>query len=234
MRTPFIRTLLLITAIPLSLLLGCSSAPKVERVQSGIGACDNLSIIQRGNEIAPVDGIFRIDRAPFVARYNGSAKEPALAVSVNGEVAKALQLRGRKYVWGSGGDYMAYAPSDLPLLTEYRLYTDEKSRDEFASMIGGEDYVKLLRSLVQSDPSLDTATLIPKAAGDFKLDPATNSYRYDIKKLHGYRVADLPARELYVTYFATVERYGPPKQGRYQYQNLVKLSWGSCVIKFNS
>lgn len=234
MQTPFARTLFLIALIPLSLLPGCSSSPKIEPAKSEIGTCDSLSIIQYGKEIGPTDGAFRIDRAPLVVRYSGSGREPALAVSVNGEVAKALRLRGRQYVWGSGGDYMAYAPSDLPLLTEYRLYTDEKSRDEFASMIGGDGYVKLLRSLVQSDPALDTATNIPKAAGDFKPDPATNSYRYDIKKLHGYRVAELPTGELYVTYFATVERYGPPQQGRYQNQLLVKLNWGACVIRFNS
>jgi len=230
MRSALVTTIFLVTAILLSLLPGCSSSPKIEPVQSEIGSCDNLSIIQHDKEIGPVAGVLHIDRAPFIVRYSGSGREPALAVSVNGEVAKALRLRGRKYVWGSGGDYMAYAPSDLPLLTEYRLYTDEKSRDKFASMIGGDSYVKLLRSLVQGDPSLDIATFIPKAAGDFKLDSATNSYRYDIKKLHGYRVAELPTRELYVTYFATVERYGPPQQ----YPLLVKLNWGSCAIRFNS
>ena len=233
MRNLFLKPLFLLTGIVLSLQFGCSTAPKKEAIITEIGTCDRLSIIQRGNEMEPIDGVFRIDRGPFVVRYRGIESHPALAVSVTGELSKALQHRGRKFVWGSNGDYMAFAPSDLPLLTEFRLYTNEKSREEFASMIG-DGYAELLRTLILSDPTLDTATYVPKAAGDFKQDTATNSYSYDIKKLHGFPVAKIPTGELYVTYFGIVDRYGPPQRGRYQYQNLIKLNWGSCLIKFNS
>lgn len=218
--------------VSLALLAGCAESPIIKTSQQEVGPCEKLSIVQAGRETQPTNGIFHINREPFAVRYRGDEKDPALSASPDNQIVNALQLRGRKQLWASAGDYMAYSPNDLPLRSDFRLFVDEKTRNEFASMIG-EKYPDYLTRAVLSNPELDTATFIPKAAGGFVPESSGNSYIFDVQTIHGQPVSQTRFGELYIAYFGTIERLGPPPRGFYSSQNLIKMNWGACLLAFN-
>ena len=175
-------------ALWLVLAAGCAQLPPATMSQQ-IGTCEKLSIVQGGKEVESTNGVFRLDRQPFIVRYRGAEKEPALAASPTNNLVDALQQRGRKELWASGGDFMAFSPNDLPLVPEFQIFVDEKSRAYFASVIGGEEYVELLRNLIATNPELDTATYIPKAGGGFEPGKSGAGYAFDVRTIHHQPIA---------------------------------------------
>lgn len=224
------RIITLASLVPL-LLAGCAQAPSDGSSRKELGACEKLAVSQGGMDLSAHDGTFHLAREPFVIRYLGKEANPALAPSVDNRLIAALKNRGRQYHWGSAGDYVAMDPENLPLLREFELYVDDKSRDQFSSMLGSR-YKALLNGLMVDDPGMDTATFIPKAAGGFKRDSATNKYTFHVLKINGIPIERSRISKLYVAYFGTVESYAPPEKRVYDMALLQKLNWGACDFSF--
>lgn len=218
-------------ALWLVLAAGCAQLPPATMSQQ-IGTCEKLSIVQGGKEVESTNGVFRLDRQSFIVRYRGAEKEPALAASPTNNLVDALQQRGRKELWASGGDLMAFTPNDLPLVPEFQIFVDEKSHTDFGLVIGGEEYVELLRNLIAKHPELDTATYIPKAGAGFEPGKSGAGYAFDVRTIDGQPIAQTRFSQLYVAYFGTVDRFAPPVGSPDGWRGLIKVNWGACVLAF--
>ncbi|MCY1071335.1 hypothetical protein OV090_41720 [Nannocystis sp. RBIL2] len=189
-----------------------------------------MSIIQDGKDVADADGVFRLARRPFTVRYRG-AEHPGLAVSPTTELIDALHRRARRELWGSAGDFIALSPNDLPLTKEFEIFVDDKSRSEFAEVLGGEEYVELLRHLVVDYPRLDTAAHIPKASGFEPLESG-DGYALEVRTIDHEPVGQTRFSRLYVAYFGTMDRLGPARESEYRHRILLRMNWGACVVAF--
>lgn len=196
-----------------------------------VGPCEKLSILQNGKDVAAADGVFRLARARFIVRYRGEETEPGIAVSPTRDLVDTLRRRGRKQVWGSGGDWLAFTPNDLPLTREFQLFVDDRARSRFAAVIGGDEYVELLRTLVAKEPGIDTATYVPKAAG-FEREEPGDGYVFDVRTIAQQPVEQSPFTHLFIAYFGTVDRFAPPGGEPDRWQGLLKLNWGACLVAF--
>jgi hypothetical protein len=225
-----------LTLVVLICVAGCSNAPRLPQSSPPLAygpSCERISVSQQGKEISPDDGLLHIARSPFSIRFNGPETQPAIVLSKDQRLNAFLARHGRKEMWASAGDFVAHHPNDVPIRDEASFFVDEPSRDKFAGLIGA-DYPQLLRSKVAENPRLDTATFIPKAGG-FVASADGRSSLYTVETIDTTPVTEVAMDQLHLTYFATVEKFGPPQKGffRYPYPLLIKMMWGSCVIAFD-
>lgn len=221
----------------LILLASCVDSPPARLPDLQLSykpSCERVSVFQHGREILPVGGVLHIARAPFSVRFLGQETEPSLVISKSQRLNSALTRRGRKEIWASAGDFMAHYENDLGIRDEAHFFISERSRSEFAAMIG-DGYAQLLQSKVADNPALDTATYIPKTGGFVAAEDGKSSM-YKVATIDSVPVSKVDAHSLHLTYFATVEKYAPTERRFFGRRDplLLKTMWGSCVVAFSS
>ena len=169
-------------------------------------------------------------RKPFAIRYLGQPNAASLHVASAPFLAFQLARIGRSTLWASAGDYMAYAPNDLPVRDDFAFYQGEGGRREFASMIG-RGYAEILDARVKADPTSDLAAVIPRAGGGFEPAKQGGGFVYEVKTLGGKPIGQAPWPALHIVRFDVVEEVATADSVRSR-GLLLRLAWGTCTVLF--
>lgn len=191
--------------------------------------CDDLFIRQDGQDIRPVAGVLGVARRPFTLVYTGGLPEPSLQVSAFPALAEQLDRTAKREVWGSAEDYILHRADDLPLREGVGLIEDPDRQDPHLEGMG-EGYAAFFHTMTAFGGGPSALLWVPRAGSGFA--PAEGGQAADIRLIGGEAVEKTRFRQLYVTYFANVERVGPGNKGNFGRRSLVRLAWGSCRLAF--
>lgn len=191
--------------------------------------CDDLFIRQDGRDIRPVAGVLGVARRPFTLVYSGGLPEPSLHVSAFPALAEQLDRTAKREVWGSAEDYTLHRADDLPLREGVGLIEDPDRQDPHLEGMG-EGYAAFFHTMTAFGGGPSALVWVPRAGSGFA--PAEGGQTADIRLIGGEAVEKTRFRQLYVTYFANVERVGPGNKGNFGRRSLVRLAWGSCRLAF--
>lgn len=191
--------------------------------------CDDLFVRQDGRDIQPVAGVLTVARRPFSLVYTGAAPEPSLHVSAFPTLAEQLDRTAKREVWGSVDDYTLHHADDLPLREGVGLIEDPDRQDPHLEAMG-EGYAAFFHTMTAFGGGPNGLVWVPRAGSGFV--PAEGGQVAHIRSIGGEAVEKTRFRQLYVTYFANVERVGPGNKGNFGRRSLVRLAWGSCRLAF--
>lgn len=191
--------------------------------------CDDLFVRQDGRDIRPVAGVLNVARRPFTLVYTGTVPEPSLHVSAFSALAEQLDRTAKREVWGSVDDYALHRADDLPLREGVGLIEDPDRQDPHLEGMG-EGYAAFFHTMTAFGGGPSALVWVPRAGSGFA--PAEGGQAADIRRIGGEAVEKTRFRQLYVTYFANVERVGPGNKGNFGRRSLVRLAWGSCRLAF--
>lgn len=191
--------------------------------------CDAMMVRQAGKDIAPVDGVFTLDKRPFALVHTGPEKLPSVHLSVSGALNAALDQWGEREVWGSADEYMGHDPDDLPIREGAHLITDPDGQDLFLSAMG-EGYPAFFRQMVIINDEPGAILSVAKAGGGFERQGGQDVQL--VRAIAGTAVAKTRFKRLHLTYFGTVSQVGPGGKGSFGSRSLLKMRWGSCQLVF--
>lgn len=191
--------------------------------------CDDLLVRQDGRDIRPVDGTLEVARRPFSLVYTGGLPEPSLHASAFATLAEQLGKTARREVWGSADDYSQDAVADLPLREGAGLVEDPDLQDLHLDGMG-EGYAAFFHAMTAIGDEPSTFLWAPRVGGGFQ--PDAGGLAAEVRAVGGTPVDKTSLRQLYLTYYASIERVGPGNKTNFGRRSLVRLAWGSCRLAF--
>lgn len=191
--------------------------------------CDEVFVRQDGRDIRPQGGTLTVARRPFTLVYTGGLAGPSLHVSAFPTLAERLDRTAKREVWGSVDDYTPEPVADLPLREGVGLIEDPDRQDPHLEGMG-RGYAVFFHTMTSFGGGPTALLWVPRIGGGFA--PAEGGQAAGIRGIGGEGMAKTRFRQLYLSYFAEVERVGPGNKGNFGRRSLVRLAWGSCRLAF--
>lgn len=191
--------------------------------------CDDLFVRQDGRDIRPVDGTLDVARRPFSLVYTGGLPEPSLHASAFPALAEQLDRTARREVWGSVDDDTQDKIDDLPVREGAGLVEDPDLQDLHLDGMG-EGYAAFFHTMTAISDEPSAYLWAPRVGGGFA--PGAGGLAAEVRAVGGAPVEKTMFRQLYLTYYASIERVGPGNKTNFGKRSLVRLAWGSCRLAF--
>lgn len=191
--------------------------------------CDTLFARQDGRDIRPVEGTLELARRPFTLVYTGGWTEPSLHASAFATLAEQLDKTARREVWGSAEDYSQDAVADLPIREGAGLVEDPDLQDLHLDGMG-EGYAAFFHAMTALGDEPSAFLWAPRVGGGF--EPGAGGLVAEVRAVGGTPMEKSGLRQLYLTYYGSVERVGPGNKTNFGRRLLVRLAWGSCRLAF--
>lgn len=191
--------------------------------------CDTLFARQDGRDVRPVNGTLELARRPFALVYTGGLPEPSLYASAFATLAEQLAKTERREVWGSADDYSQDAIADLPIREGAGLVEDPDLQDLHLDGMG-EGYAAFFHAMTALGDEPSAFLWAPRLGGGF--ESGAGGLVAEVRAVGGTPVEKTSFRQLYLTYYASIERVGPGNKSNFGRRLLVRLAWGSCRLAF--